>query len=43
MDVSQKLHMYITSIIIIAFKYNEHEKSKHVKNQSMRACNQNGS
>ena len=41
MGVSQLLHMYITSLINIAFKYNEHEKSKHAKGQSMRACKQN--
>ena len=40
MGISQILHMYITSLIKIAFKHNEHEKLKHVKNQSMRACNQ---
>ena len=34
--------MYITSLINITFKHNEHEKSKHAKCQSMRACKQNG-
>jgi len=43
MGVYQRLHMYITSLINIAFKHNEHEKSKYAKNQSMRACNQNES
>ena len=43
MGVSQILHMYIISLINIAFKHNEHEKLKYSKNQSMIACNQNGS
>ena len=31
MGVSQILHMYITSLITIVFKHNEHEKLKHTK------------
>ena len=41
MGVSQGLHMYITSLINITFKHNEHEEPKHAKSQSMRACKQN--
>ena len=33
MDVSQRLSMYITSMIGIAFKHNEHEKSIILKYQ----------
>ena len=43
MGVSQILHMYISSLINIVFKHNGHEKLKHAKNKSMKACKQNGS
>ena len=41
MGVSQILHMYITSLINMAFKHNEHGKLKHAKDQSMKACKLN--
>ena len=33
--------MYITNLINITFKHNKHEKPKHDKSQSIRACKQN--
>ena len=38
MDVSQILHMYITSLINMAFKYNEHEK--HETNTCLKIINE---
>ena len=32
MSVTQILYIYITSLINIAFKYNEHEKPRYAKN-----------
>ena len=32
--------MYITSLINITLKHNEHEKPKHAKNIHMKACKQ---
>jgi len=37
MGVSQILYMYITSLINIAFKHNEHENHDMLKS-SMKAC-----
>ena len=38
MGVSQILHMYITSLINIAFKPDEHENQDKLKNINKKAC-----
>ena len=43
MGVSQILFMYISSLINIAFKYNEYEKLRYAKIINEKACKQNES